>query len=102
MDGRGRRFDNVFIERLWRTVKYEEARLTDYEEVCLKDYEEACLEDYEDGRSAARSLRTCFGFYNPEQLHESLGYRVPEEGRFGKSARRVPEFSCAARSLAAG
>ena len=65
-------------------------------------YEEVCLKDYEDGRSAARSLGTGFGFYNREQLHESLNCRVPEEGRFGTSARRVQEFSCVARSLAVG
>ena len=84
MDRRGRRFDNIFIERLWRTVKCEEACLTDYEEVCLKHYE--------DGRSAARSLGTCFGSCNREQLHESLGYRVPEEARFGRSARGASRF----------
>jgi putative transposase len=86
MDGRGRCFDNIFIERLWRTVKYEEVY----------------LKDYEDGRSAARSLGTYFGFYNRERLHESLGYRVPEEAHFGRSTRRAPEFSCAARSLVLG
>jgi hypothetical protein len=60
----------------------------------------ACLGEI--GRAAARSLGTCFGLYNRERLHESLGYRVPEEAHFGKSARRAPEFSCAARSLAVG
>jgi putative transposase len=68
--GRGRRFDNIFIERLWRTGKYEEVR----------------LKGHEDGRSAARSLGSCFGFHNREQLHESLNCRVPEEARFEKSA----------------
>ena len=84
MDGRGRRLDNIFIERLWRTVKYEE--------VYLKDYEEGCLKDYEDGRSAARSLGTCFGFYNREQLHQSLGYRVPEAAHLEESARRAHDI----------
>jgi hypothetical protein len=53
---------------------------------------EAYLKDYEDGRSAARSLGTCFGFHNREQLHESLNYRVPEEGRFDKSPRGASRF----------
>jgi len=61
MGGRGRALDNVFVERLWRTVKYEE--------VYLKDY---------GGVLAARSgLGSYFEFYNGERLHQSLDYRTP-------------------------
>jgi putative transposase len=61
MDGRGRALDNVFVERLWRSVKYEE--------VYLKDY--AGFTD------AARNLAAYFRFYNRERLHQALGYRTP-------------------------
>lgn len=68
MDGRGRVYDNIFIERLWRTVKYEE--------VYLKDYEN--LED------ARESLTRYFTFYNKERLHQSLGYSTPESVYLGR------------------
>jgi len=61
MDGRGRAFDNIFVERLWRTVKYEEVYLGDYETVT----------DAEDG------LGRYFPFYNGERLHQSLDYLTP-------------------------
>lgn len=61
MDGRGRVWDNIFVERLWRTVKYEE--------VYLKSYDTA--------REAKDGLARYFHFYNTERLHESLGYRTP-------------------------
>jgi putative transposase len=63
MDGRGRALDNVFVERLWRTVKYEEVY----------------LKDYADGREAESSLRRYFCFYCRERVHQALGYRTPEE-----------------------
>jgi len=63
MDGRGRALDNVFVERLWRSVKYEE--------VYLKDYADPAL--------ARENLATYFGFYNFERPHQSLGYRTPAE-----------------------
>jgi putative transposase len=63
MDGRGRVFDNIFVERLWRSVKYEEVYLHHYQMV-----------------SEARSgLARYFLFYNRERLHESLGYQTPYE-----------------------
>ena len=62
MDGRGRALDNVFVERLWRTVKYEEVYLKDYTGVPM----------------AVACLGTYFGFYNCERLHQALGYRTPE------------------------
>ena len=61
MDGRGRCLDNVFVERLWRTVKYENIYLHRYESV----------------RELERGLRNYFGFYNGERLHQSLDYRTP-------------------------
>ena len=61
MDGRGRVFDNIFVERLWRTVKYEEVY----------------LKDYEDEEATRKSLKRYFEFYNEERIHESLAYRTP-------------------------
>lgn len=63
MDGRGRAIDNVFIERLWRSVKYEEVY----------------LRDYTDGWHAEASLAAYFRFYNQERIHQALGYRTPWE-----------------------
>lgn len=63
MDGRGRALDNVFVERLWRSVKYEE--------VYLKDY--ATVYD------ARHGLTDYFVFYNHVRLHQSLNYRTPAE-----------------------
>jgi putative transposase len=62
MDGRGRALDNVFVERLWRTVKYEEVYLKDYDGV----------------PDAIGNLRQYFGFYNRERPHQALNYRTPE------------------------
>jgi len=66
MDGRGRAFDNIFIERLWRTVKYEEVY----------------LHDYPDGRVARISLGNYLDFYNTERPHSSLEMRTPKETYF--------------------
>jgi putative transposase len=63
MDGKGRYSDNLFIERLWRTVKYEEVY----------------LKAYKDGRDARTGIREYFNFYNTERPHQALGYRTPEE-----------------------
>lgn len=62
MDGRGRALDNVFVERLWRSVKYEEVYLREYNTV----------------REARQGLGYYFAFYNDERLHQALGYRTPE------------------------
>jgi putative transposase len=61
MDGRGRALDNVFVERLWRTVKYENIYIQGYESV----------------PELQRGLKRYFGFYNEERLHQSLEYRSP-------------------------
>lgn len=62
MDGRGRAFDNIFIERLWRSLKYEDIYLKDYQTV---------LELY-------NGLREYFRFYNSERPHQALGGIPPE------------------------
>ncbi|MFL7868505.1 MAG: transposase, partial [Anaerolineales bacterium] len=69
MDGRGRALDNVFVERLWRTVKYEHVYLHDY----------ALVPGLEKG------LREYFTFYNPERLHQSLAYQTPAEVHFAQT-----------------
>lgn len=71
MDGRGRALDNVFVERLWRSVKYEEVY----------------LRDYADGWEAERSLRSYFDFYCQRRIHQALGYRTPAEVYFGSVER---------------
>jgi putative transposase len=61
MDGRGRALDNVFVEQLWRSVKYEDIYLRGYEAV----------------PELPRGLVRYFAFYNHERLHQSLGYQTP-------------------------
>ena len=68
MDGKGRYTDNIFVERLWRTVKYEE--------VYLKAYAYA--------KEARRELGAYFRFYNDQRPHQALGYRTS-----GQSAKPV-------------
>ena len=63
MDGKGSYNDNLFAERLWRTVKYEEVY----------------LRAYQDAKEARLSLGNYFYFYNTERLHQALGYRTPAE-----------------------
>jgi putative transposase len=62
MDGKGRAIDNVFVERLWRTVKYADIY----------------LHVYEDGLSLYRGLKKFFSFYNQERIHQSLEYETPQ------------------------
>jgi len=61
MDGRGRCFDNIFIERLWRSLKYEEIYLNEYERV----------------PTARDGIGKWFQFYNHQRPHQSLDYRTP-------------------------
>jgi len=63
MDGKGSYNDNLFIERLWRSVKYEEVY----------------LKAYQDGRAARAGIGDYFRFYNTERPHQALGYRTPAE-----------------------
>jgi putative transposase len=69
MDGRGRAHDNIFIERLWRTVKYEDIY----------------LRDYANGNELRSGLGRYFRYYNSERPHQSLGYKTPVE--FAAEAR---------------
>ena len=64
MDGRGRALDNVFVERLWRAVKYEDLYIQGYEEV----------------PELRRGLARYGAFYNHARLHQALGYRTPAAG----------------------
>ena len=70
MDGRNRALDNVFVERLWRTVKYEEVY----------------LKGYRDGQEARQGLSRYFPFYNRQRGHQSLNYRTPAAVYFGLEA----------------
>jgi putative transposase len=70
MDGRGRALDNIFTERLWRTVKYEEVY----------------LHDYATPREARAGLSRYLSFYNHERPHQSLRYQTPAEVYFQKGA----------------
>jgi putative transposase len=63
MDGRGRFLDNIFVERLWRTIKYEEVYLNDYENVW----------------EAESRIGLYFAFYNRERPHQALGKRTPQQ-----------------------
>lgn len=85
MDGRGRCLDNIFVERLWRTVKYEEVY----------------LHDYQTPTEAYLGLKKYFEFYNRERFHQSLGYKTPDEvynfesknaGRSKKERQARPEY----------
>ena len=71
MDGRGRATDNVFTQRLWRSVKYEEVYLNDYAAVS----------------EAKEGIGNYMDFYNQERPHQSLGYKTPAEVYFGYDNR---------------
>lgn len=67
MDGKGRALDNIFTERLWRTIKYEEVYLN----------------DYGSPKAAQQGLARYLDFYNHERLHQALNYQTPAEIYFG-------------------
>jgi putative transposase len=71
MDGRGRCLDNVFIERLWRTVKYESIYIS----------------DFEDGRALWEGLDAYFRYYNHERRHQALQYRTPAAVHYASKER---------------
>ena len=73
MDGKGRALDNVFTERLWRTVKYENVYLN----------------DYGTPRAARQGLAQYLDFYNMERLHQALDYRTPAEVYFDPALCRL-------------
>ena len=74
MDGKQRALDNIFTERLWRTVKYEEVY----------------LHDYAHPKEARHGLARYFEFYNFERPHQSLDYQTPAQVYFGKEAPCIP------------
>jgi putative transposase len=69
MDGRGRALDNIFVERLWRSVKYEEVYVY----------------DYASPREARQHLTRYFEFYDHERPHQALDYRTPADVYFGRN-----------------
>jgi putative transposase len=75
MDGKGSYRDNLFIERLWRTVKYEEVY----------------LKAYADGREARAGIGDYFRFYNTQRPHQALGYKTPAEEYFSNRVEIVEE-----------
>ena len=81
MDGKGRYLDNIFVERLWRTIKYEEVYLKAYETV----------------REAKVGIDAYMGFYNNERPHQALCYRTPVE--VYHEAQHQPSATAAADSL---
>jgi putative transposase len=73
MDGRGRAFDNIFVERLWRSVNYEEVYLKDYRTVA----------------EAREGLDRYFPFYNQQRMRQALDYRTPYSVHFARSRPRM-------------
>jgi len=84
MDGRGRALDNIFVERLWRSVKYEKVYLSDFQSVA----------------EAYTGIEEYFEFYNNERLHQSLNYQTPAQvysgNQLGSSVIQVPQL-CGAK-----
>ena len=84
MDGRGRWMDNVFIERVWRSLKYEEVH----------------LKAYADGREARAGIGEWMIFYNTRRFHQSLGYKTPMDvWSVGETAMDMPLRLDNARAL---
>jgi len=86
-DGRGRWMDNVFIERLWRSLKYEDIY----------------LKAYADGREAKAGIAAWITFYNELRFHQALGHRTPmrvwREGRAVAASERAVEMMDNAAAL---
>lgn len=80
MDGRGRVFDNIFVERLWRSVKYENIYLYGYQSI----------------PEAREGLKKYFEFYNSERFHQSLGYRTPSQVYYGEFSMEEVRLKTAA------
>lgn len=73
MDGRGRCMDNIFIERLWRSLKQEAVYLV----------------EIADGFHARRVIRDWIGFYNGQRPHTALGRRTPDEAYGGRETEKL-------------
>ena len=78
MDGRGRALDNVFVERLWRSLKYEWVYLNEYSSVL----------------EAKQSINEYFKFYNEERLHQSLNYQTPKSVYERKEVPKADSSLC--------
>lgn len=85
MDGKGRALDNIFVERLWRSVKYED--------IYLKNYEAP--------RDAHKGLDGYFYFYNNERPHQSLNYQTPSEVHFPQKEVLLPVKQATGEPMAA-
>ena len=72
MDGKGRYLDNIIVERLWRSIKYEEVY----------------LKAYKDGTEAKQGIGAYLDFYNRERPHQALGYRTPQETYQGEQSTK--------------
>ncbi len=75
MDGRGRYLDNIFVERLWRSVKYEEVYMKSYADVW----------------EAEREISNYFRWYNEERPHQALGYETPAAVYFNRDGETAPQ-----------
>ena len=84
MDGRGRCMDNVFVERLWRSIKYEEVY----------------LKAYQNGTEARKGIGAYLAFYNQERPHQALGYRSP--GQVFQAVSPTKVFTGTSTSLTIG
>lgn len=78
MSGKGRAYDNILVERLWRTVKYEEIY----------------LREYADGHELMQSLRRYFDYYNNHRPHMTLDYKTPAETYFGNRTSAASRSAC--------
>ena len=76
MDGRGRALDNVFIERLWRSMKYENIYLNEYESV----------------QEVRAGIKQYLTFYNTERPHQALNYRTPLEVYSDRNRKDLQEI----------
>jgi putative transposase len=85
MDGKGRYLDNIFIERLWRSLKYEEVYIRAYDSVA----------------EARRSLGAWLAFYNDVRPHQSLEYQTPREVFDGEAREYVDNISASLRDAPA-
>lgn len=83
MSGKGRCFDNILVERLWRTVKYEEVY----------------LKEYDNGHDLIKSMRRYFDYYNNDRPHSSLGYKTPAEAYFEKPTADSLRCACMVAAL---
>ena len=86
MDGRGRALDNIFVERLWRSVKYEEVYLKQHDTV----------------QSLLIGLTDYFVFYNQERYHQSLGYKTPDrvyQTAIGGGAKIIDKYGSTQTSV---